>query len=236
MTATIGENVFQNALQIADVPRRLLQEVPGRISVVGEAYIPNSHFILLNNDREQAGDELYTSPRNTVAGGMRHSDPEEVARRGIRFFAYGLLHSDRPRGFSYHSGVMVVAGCILGFKVVEHGIGGLRTESDIERAFSALLEKSRDVGYDCDGVVVKLDNLAAREILGVGRTAPNWAFACKFAAKAERTRLNHVYFSVGRTGAVTPVGEVQPVVIGDVTVSRLTLHNKDVIDESRPAR
>ena len=104
---TIGENVFQNALQIADVPRRLLQEVPGRISVVGEAYIPNSHFILLNNDREQAGDELYTGPRNTVAGGMRHSDPEEVARRGIGFFAYGLLHSDRPRGFTYHSEVMV---------------------------------------------------------------------------------------------------------------------------------
>ena len=227
---TIGENVFENALQIVDVPRQLRQEVPGRISVVGEAYIPNSHFILLNNDREQAGDELYTSPRNTVAGGMRHSDPEEVATRGIRFFAYGLLHSDRPRGFAYHSEVMEWLAA-LGFKVVEHGIGGLRSESDIEGAFSALLERSRDIGYDCDGVVVKLDNLSAREILGAGRTAPNWAFACKFAAKAERTRLNHVYFSVGRTGAVTPVGEVQPVVIGDVTISRLTLHNKDVIDE-----
>ncbi len=223
----IGENVFENALRIADAPRRLRQEVSGRISVVGEAYIPNSHFILLNTDREQAGEELYTSPRNTVAGGMRHSNPEEVATRGIRFFAYGLLHSDRPRGFTYHSEVMVWLAA-LGFKVVEHGIGGLRTESDIEGAFCALLEKSRDIGYDCDGVVVKLDNLPAREILGEGRTAPNWAFACKFAAKAERTKLNHVYFSVGRTGAVTPVGEVQPVVIGDVTVSRLTLHNKDV--------
>ena len=227
---TVGENVFENALQIADVPRQLRQELSGRISVVGEAYIPNSHFIILNNDREQAGDELYTSPRNTVAGGMRHSDPEEVARRGIRFFAYGLLHSDRPRGFAYHSEVMEWLA-LLGFKVVEHGIGGLRTESDIESAFDALLEKSRDVGYDCDGVVVKLDNLPAREILGAGRTAPNWAFACKFAAKAERTKLNQVYFSVGRTGAVTPVGEVEPVVIGDVTISRLTLHNKDIIDE-----
>ena len=79
--------------------------------------------------------------------------------------------------------------------------------------------------------MVKLDDLAAREILGAGRTSPNWAFACKFVAKAERTRLNHLSFSVGRTGAVTPVGEVEPVVIGDVTISRLTLHNKDVIDE-----
>lgn len=227
---TVGENVYQNALQIVDVPRRLWQKVSGRISVVGEAYMPNSQFVLLNNDREQAGEELYTSPRNTVAGGMRHSDPGEVARRGIRFFAYGLLHSDRPRCFACHSEIMQwLAG--LGFKVVEHGIGGLRTESDIEGAFNTLLEKSQGIGYDCDGVVVKLDNLAAREILGAGRTSPNWAFACKFAAKAERTRLDHVAFSVGRTGAVTPVGEVKPVVIGDVTVSRLTLHNKDVIDE-----
>ena len=227
---TIGENVSQNALQIVDVPRRLRQEVSGRISVVGEAYIPNSHFTLLNTDREAAGEELYTSPRNTVAGGMRHSNPEEVAKRGIRFFAYGLLHSDRPRGFAYHSEVMEWLA-ILGFKVVEYGIGGLRTESDIERAFNSLLEKSQDVDYDCDGMVVKLDNLPAREILGARRTAPNWAYACKFAAKAERTKLNRVYFSVGRTGAVTPVGEVQPVVIGDVTVTRLTLHNKDIIDE-----
>ncbi len=227
---TVGENVLENARQIVDVPRRLRQDISGRISVVGEAYIPNSDFILLNNDREQAVEELYTSPRNTVAGGMRRSDPKEVARRGIRFFAYGLLHSDRPRGFSCHSEIMKwLAG--LGFKVVEHGIGGLRTESDIEGAFNTLLEKSRDADYDCDGVVVKLDSLAGREILGAGRTSPNWAFACKFAAKAERTRLDHVSFSVGRTGAVTPVGEVKPVVIGDVTISRLTLHNKDVIDE-----
>lgn len=227
---TVGENVYENALRILDVPRQLRQEVSGRISVVGEAYMPNSHFILLNNEREQNGEEPYTSPRNTVAGGMRHSDPEEVARRGIRFFAYGLLHSDRPRHSTRHSEVMEWLAT-LGFSVVEHGIGGLRMESDIERAFSALLEKSQDTDYDCDGVVVKLDNLPAREILGAGRTAPNWAFACKFAAKAERTKLRHVYFSVGRTGAVTPVGEVRPVVIGDVTVSRITLHNKDVIDE-----
>ena len=227
---TVGENVYQNARQIVDAPRQLRQKIPGRVSVVGEAYMPNSQFVLLNNEREQAGEELYTSPRNTVAGGMRHSDPKEVARRGIRFFAYGLLHSDRPRGFTCHSEIMQwLVG--LGFKVVEHGIGGLRTESDIEGAFNTLLEKSRGIGYDCDGVVVKLDNLAAREILGAGRTSPNWALACKFPAKAERTRLNQVSFSVGRTGAVTPVGEVEPVVIGDVTISRLTLHNKDVIDE-----
>ena len=226
---TIGENVTQNALRIADLPLKLMKEVPGRISVVGEAYIPNSHFALLNNDREQAGEDLYTGPRNTVAGGMRHSDPEEVRKRGIRFFAYGLLYESNPRGFTLHSRVMEWLG-ELGFKTVEYSLVELQSESDIEMAFETLSDMVDDVDYDCDGVVVKLDNLPAREILGVGRNAPNWAYACKFPAQGKRTVLKNVTFSIGRTGAVTPVGEVEPVVIGDVTITNLTLHNKGIIE------
>ena len=226
---TIGENVTKNALRIADIPLRLKDEVSGRISIVGEAYIPNSSFTLLNADREEAGEDIYTSPRNSAAGGMRHSDPNEVTKRGIRFFAYGVLHSDRPRGFSYHSEVMEWLS-LMGFKIVEHGIAGLATESDIERAFEKLEVKRHEVDYDCDGVVVKLNSLPAREKLGAGRTAPNWAYACKFVPSAERTILKNVTFPIGRTGAVTPVGEVEAVVIGDVTVTSVTLHNKDIID------
>ncbi len=226
----VGENVYQSAIRIIDLPNQLQEALPGRISVVGEAYIPNSHFALLNADREEAGEELYTSPRNLVAGGMRHSDPEEVTRRGIRFFAYGLLHSDVPRGFQRHSEVMECLAT-LGFKIVEYGLPYLETEADIELAFETLSEMTANVDYDCDGVVVKLDGLEAREVLGSGRNAPNWAFACKFPAKGERTVLERVSFSVGRTGAVTPVGHVKPVVVGDVTVSNVTLHNKDVISD-----
>ena len=224
----VGENVYQSAVRITDLPNQLQEAVPGRISVVGEAYIPNSHFALLNADREEAGEDLYTSPRNLVAGGMRHSDPEEVTRRGIRFFAYGLLHSDVPRGFENHSEVMEWLAT-LGFKIVEYGLPYLETEADIELAFETLSEMTANVDYDCDGVVVKLDGLEAREALGSGRNAPNWAFACKFPATDERTRLTGVSFSVGRTGAVTPVGEVEAVVIGDVTVTSVTLHNRDII-------
>ena len=172
---------------------------------------------------------MYASPRNTVAGGLRHSDPEEAWKRGIRFFAYGLLSSDRPRDLERHSQVMEWLSD-LGFRTIEHSIGGLKTESDVDRAFERLSAMSVEVDYDCDGVVVKLDNLAQREIIGAGTSAPNWAFACKFAPKAERTVLQEVFFSVGRTGAVTPIGAVKPVVIGDVTVSRLTLHNRDIIE------
>ena len=224
----VGENVLSSAKMMIDVPKELLQAVPGRISVVGEAYMPNSHFTLLNAERQDAGEEMYASPRNTVAGGLRHSDPEETWKRGIRFFAYGLLSSDRPRGLERHSEVMEWLR-ELGFRTIEHSIGGLKTESDVDRAFEKLSEMSAEVDYDCDGVVVKLDNLAQREMLGAGTSAPKWAFACKFAPKAERTVLEEVFFSVGRTGAVTPVGVVKPVVIGDVTVSRLTLHNRDII-------
>ena len=225
----IGENLAQNAIRIADLPLKLKTAVPGRISVVGEAYIPNGLFALLNNDREAAGEELYSSPRNTVAGGMRHSDPEEVAKRGIHFFAYGLLFESNPRGFVRHSEVIEWLA-ELGFSVVEFGISELQTEADIENAFETLSEMMNEVDYDCDGVVIKLDSLPAREILGAGRNAPNWAFACKGIAQAERTVLRNVSFSVGRTGAVTPIGEVEPVVIGDVTVTSVTLHNKDIVE------
>ena len=225
----VGENVTQNAIRIADLPHKLNRAVPGRISVVGEAYIPNSRFTLMNNDREAAGEELYTSPRNTVAGGMRHSDPEEVAKRGIHFFAYGLLFESNPRGFTRHSEVIQWLA-ELGFAVVELGIPELQTEADIENAFETLSEMTDDVDYDCDGVVIKLDGLPAREILGVGRNAPNWAFACKFPALGERTVMKDVAFSVGRTGAVTPVGEVEAVTIGDVNVTSVTLHNKEIVE------
>ncbi|MDE2688543.1 MAG: NAD-dependent DNA ligase LigA [Chloroflexota bacterium] len=225
----VGENVTQNAIHIADLPLKLNAAVPGRISVVGEAYIPNSLFTLMNSDRESAGEELYSSPRNTVAGGMRHSDPEEVATRGIHFFAYGLLFESNPRGFTRHSEVIEwLAG--LGFAVVEFGMPELQTEADIENAFKRLSEMTESADYDCDGVVIKLDSLSARAVLGSGRNAPNWAFACKFPARGERTVMKDVTFSVGRTGAVTPVGEVAPVAIGDVTVTSVTLHNKDIVD------
>jgi len=225
----IGENVAQNAIRIADLPLKLKTAVPGRISVVGEAYIPNGLFALLNNDREAAGEELYSSPRNTVAGGMRHSDSEEVAKRGIHFFAYGLLFESNPKGFTRHSEVIEWLA-ELDFSVVEFGVPELQTEADIENAFETLSEMMYEVDYDCDGVVIKVDSLPAREILGAGRSAPNWAFACKGIAQAERTVLRNVSFSVGRTGAVTPIGEVEPVVIGDVTVTSVTLHNKDIVE------
>lgn len=225
----VGENVTQSATRIADLPLKLAGNVPGRISVVGEAYIPNSRFTLMNNDREAAGEELYSSPRNTVAGGMRHSDPEEVTKRGIHFFAYGLLFESSPRSFTRHSEVIEWLA-ELGFKVVEFGIPELQTEADIENAFETLSEMTDDVDYDCDGVVIKLDSLPAREILGAGRNAPNWAFACKFPALGERTVMKDVAFSVGRTGAVTPIAEVEAVAIGDVTVTSVTLHNKDIVE------
>ncbi len=226
---SIGENIFENAVRMLDVPKVLELDVPGRISIVGEAYMRNSDFTLLNNELEQTGEELYASPRNVVAGGMRHSNPDEVRRRSIRFLAYGLLHESSPRGFTRHSEIMEWL-IELGFSIVPRYMVPVSRESEVENAFETLSKFASDYDYDCDGIVIKLDGLPGREILGAGRTAPNWAFACKFPAKAERTVLESVSFSVGRTGAVTPVGHVKPVLIGDVTVSNVTLHNKDIIE------
>ena len=224
-----GENVTPAALRIKTIPKKLLKAVPGRITVVGEAYIRNDDFTLLNQEREEAELELYTTSRNTVAGGMRHSDPNEATTRHIRFLAYGLLESEHDQGFTLHTEIMDWLQQ-LGFETVAPSIRGIQNVHDIEEAFLQISEQGERVGYACDGVVIKLNDLEGRKVLGLGSTAPNWAYACKFPAEGKRTVLKDVSFSVGRTGAVTPVGEVQPVVIGNVNISRLSLHNKDIIE------
>ena len=226
---TEGENVTEAALRMQTIPKELLKPVAGRVSVVGEAYMRDDDFTLLNQEREEAGLDLYTSPRNTVAGGMRHSDTNKAAKRRLRFFAYGLLVSENDLGFKLHSEVMHWLSDI-GFETVAPAISGIQDANDVEEAFRQLSEASQKVDYACDGVVIKLNGLEGRDTLGLGSTAPNWAYAMKFPATAERTVLMDVTFHVGRTGAITPVGELQPVVIGDVLVSRLTLHNKDMIE------
>ena len=224
-----GEDVYQSALRMETVLKKLPEKLPCAISVVGEAYIADTDFTLLNQERDEAGLERYSSSRNCAAGGMRHSDPNEAAARRIRFMAYGLLDPDARLGFACHSEIMDWLE-LLGFETVKPHIAGIRTESEMEAAFRELSGYAATADFPCDGVVVKLDGLAGRAALGEGGAAPNWAFACKFKAQAARTRLEDVYFTVGRTGAVTPVGVVKPTAIGGVTIDRVTLHNETIVN------
>lgn len=224
---TIGENVLTAARHMADLPFSIPVD-SGTVIVTGEAYMRFSDFILLNQERQEAGLDEYASPRNTVAGAFQHTDPEEVARRQIRFFAHGILHGRDPE---------IVTGwqetrwfSKMGFKGIEWGSHRLKTVEQVEGMFKDLEERIPLVDYPCDGVVIKMESMAAREIVGQSSTSPHWAFACKLEAQRAHSFLDDVVFQVGRTGAVTPVAEVKPVVVGDVTVRRITLHNKDFIE------
>ena len=224
-----GEDVYQSALRMETVPKRLPQKLPCPMSVVGEAYIADTDFTLLNQERDEAGLERYGSSRNCAAGGMRHSDPNEAAARRIKFMAYGLLAPDTRLRFTRHSKIMDWLER-LGFETVRPRIGRIRTESEMETAFTELAGFAATADFPCDGVVVKLDGLEGRAALGEGSSAPNWAFACKFEAQSARTILKSVEFTVGRTGAVTPVGVLKPTVVGGVTIDRVTLHNESIVN------
>ena len=192
-------------------------------------YINNSHFKKLNEKRVARGDAPYATPRNTVAGGVRNSNAVSVKERGLRFFAYGLLYAENDTGLKTHSETMAWLS-ELGLPVVEHSIKNIVSDADVELAFSKLYKKMDKLDYDCDGVVIKADDYSIQERLGSGSTAPHWAFACKLGSPSERTTLKSVSFNVGRTGSITPVGVVEEVVIGDVKVKNVTLHNLDFIE------
>ena len=225
---TIGENVFDGGIRMADLPFNIPVESPGTVIVTGEGYMRFSDFLNLNEERREAGEDEYASPRNTVAGAFQHSDPDEVSRRRVRFFAHGILWGRDPSIrnecdlFSWFSR--------MGFNGIEWALTGLRDAEDVEGAFRTLADRIQLIDYPCDGVVIKLDDMSVREVAGQSSTSPNWAFACKLEAQRARTHLLDVTYQVGRTGAITPVAEVYPVVVGDVTVRRITLHNKGFVE------
>ena len=226
----IGENILPNAQYMMDIPQTLNENVPGILIIAGEVYMNNSHFNALNRKREYKGEAKFATPRNTVAGGIRNSDKMQVIERGLRFFAYGLVHAENPTGHTTHTEQMNWLSS-LGIPVVQHSISDIISAQDVERAFSSLTNEMEGLDYDCDGVVLKANDLSIRRQLGNGSHAPHWAFACKFSAQSERTKLKSVSFNVGRTGSITPVGVVEQVVIGDVKVKNVTLHNADFIED-----
>lgn len=223
---TTGENVLPNAMTVRGIPLRLQKPLPGRIEVRGEIVMFRSDFEDLNRERAENGEQLWANPRNAAAGGLRQLDSRLTAKRKLRFFAYGtgLIEVATGRRLAdTQSGVLAkLRG--LGFAV--------RSEPAVVRGYDGLaefveqVEKTRpDLPFGIDGVVIKVNSLAEQEQLGFSSRGPRWATAYKFAAEQAFTRLNSVFAQVGRTGAVTPVADLEPVFVGGVTVTRATLHN-----------
>ena len=220
-----GEDVTRNVLTIKDVPKQLAG-VPAVLEVRGEVYMSRADFLAMNRERSALGGEVFANPRNAAAGSLRQLNPAVTEARPLRFFGYALGEVSQPVAATH--GEMRRRLADWGFSLNEPA----RTCRDIGElmAYYREIEAGRaELPFDIDGVVYKVDRHDLRERLGFTAKGPRWAIAHKFAAEQARTRLLRIGVQVGRTGALTPVAELEPVNVGGVMVSRATLHNEDEV-------
>ena len=202
--------------------------LPPDFEVRGECVMPQAAFARMNADYAAAGLPTKANPRNAAAGTLRTLEPNIVAQRRLDFYAYFLLESEGGEMLLPAQSQALAALHKLGLRINPR-VATVETIDEVI-AFIAAAEPLRDtLGFEIDGIVVKLDAAAQQRRLGVTGKAPRWAIAYKFAARASTTRLNGVLFQVGRTGKITPVAALEPVSIGGTTVARATLHNADEI-------
>jgi DNA ligase (NAD+) len=231
----VGEDVTANVRTIADIPHELSgTDIPRVLEVRGEVYMPTAVFEALNEQYVAAGERPLVNPRNAAAGSLRQKDPTMTAKRRLSFWAYQLGDVDGGPAFTSHAQTLDFIGA-AGFPLNDER----RTFDDIESVAEYCRfrqEHRHDLGYEIDGVVIKVDDLAQREELGFTARAPRWAIAYKFPPEERTTLLNDIQVSVGRTGRTTPFAVLEPVFVGGSTVSMATLHNQDqvAIKDVRP--
>ncbi|MDJ0610517.1 MAG: NAD-dependent DNA ligase LigA [Kiloniellales bacterium] len=224
---TEGEDVTANVETLGDLPKTLSGEAPAVLEVRGEIFLRHDDFAALNRQQEASGGKIFANPRNAAAGSLRQLNVEVTASRPLKLFAYALgevsdvvaashwdlLQRLRAWGFPTNPEATVCA------------------DLDAVMAFyGELLGRRVDLPYDIDGIVYKVNRFDWQERLGFVSRAPRWAIAHKFPAEQAETRLNEITIQVGRTGALTPVANLEPITVGGVVVSRATLHNEDEIE------
>jgi DNA ligase (NAD+) len=238
-----GEGITENVRTIPAVPLRLRppgkggRPIPPFLAVRGEVIMHIEDFEKLNERLVAEGKEPFANPRNVAAGALRQLDPTVTAQKPLDIFCYDILAADRaeegaaaPPGAAGPATQWEVLATLRGWGLRVSSLSRRGTTVDDVLAYHADLEARRDdLGFEIDGVVIKLDDLAAREELGATSRHPRWAFALKFPPRKEITRVVSIVASVGRTGVVTPVAMMRPVEIGGVTVSRATLHNREEV-------
>ena len=223
----IGEDVTQNVRTIRSVPLRLKIEGPISVCEVrGEAYLSRSMFERINAEREEEGLPRFANPRNAAAGTIRQLDPKIVAARRLEMFAYDVMTGER-KPFATHWEALDWLDR-AGFRVNPHR--ALCASIDEVIDFCNQMELKRDeLGYEIDGVVLKVNSTSLQDEFGATAKAPRWAIAYKYPARQATTQVLSIVVQVGRTGALTPVANLQPVLLAGTTVARATLHNEDEI-------
>ena len=225
-----GEDITQNVRTIRSIPLKLRgDDVPERIEIRGEVYMPLAGFEAYNERAREQGEKVFANPRNAAAGSLRQLDSAITAKRPLDFCAYSIgIVSDDADLPDTHSGILQQLK-VWGVPINEE----MQVVSGAEAAqnfFEQLGEKRHQLSYEIDGTVFKVNSIALQEKLGFVARAPRWAIAYKFPAVEQLTELLGVDFQVGRTGAITPVARLKPVHVAGVTVSNATLHNMDEIE------
>lgn len=227
----IGEDVTANLRTVRDVPLRLHESAPkGRIEIRGEIYFPFDRFEKMNEARVRAGEPVFATPRNSAAGSLRQLDPAITASRPLRFFGYSVAAPDGVELPFETQTELLDAIAEWGVPVAPHRMRA-KTLAEVEKWAYELEHKIRsELNFGIDGGVVKVDSLHLQDELGVvGGREPRWAIARKFAPDIAETKLLRIKVNVGRTGALNPYAELEPVEIGGVIVKLATLHNEDLI-------
>lgn len=226
---TTGEDITANIRTIRNIPLQLLMDnLPARLEVRGEVFMPHAGFERLNQLALEKGEKTFANPRNAAAGSLRQLDPKITSKRPLVLNAYSIgiaegvdlpnTHYDRLQWLKS-----------IGIPVNPE-IRLCNGTDEVLDFYRDIQNKRSSLGYDIDGTVLKINDIALQEKLGFISKAPRWAIAYKFPAQEELTRLNDVEFQVGRTGAITPVAKLEPVFVAGVTVSNATLHNGDEIE------
>ncbi len=224
----VGDDVTANVATIGSIPKRLSGDaVPSRLEVRGEVFMPLAAFEELNRRQGEAGDRLFANPRNAAAGSLRQKDPQITASRALDFFGYQLgVQDGGPALRSQHETLAWLRD--LGIPVNPH-IEQLDDIDQVVEFAERMLNQRHSLGYEIDGAVVKVDDLAQRAEMGTTSRAPRWAIAFKFPPEEKTTLLNGIFVSIGRTGRATPFAQLEPVFVGGSTVGLATLHNEDEV-------
>lgn len=231
-----GDDVTTNVKTIKAIPLKIPADgssfkgpVPDRLEIRAEAYLSHKQFERINKSREKNGEELFANPRNACAGSLKQLDPALTASRNLNAFIHGLaLVQPALKGVESQSGAFEFLKS-LGFKTIEH-TKVCRGIENVVKFIESYRDKRALLGYDIDGMVVKVNSFEAHKTLGVTNKSPRWAIAYKYPAEKAETTLLGIEIQVGRTGVLTPVAILQPVRISGSTVSRASLHNADEIE------
>jgi DNA ligase (NAD+) len=221
----IGEDVSANLRTIQSLPLRLHGDVPNLLEVRGEVYLRKSEFARLNESRENSGLPVFANPRNAAAGGLRQLDPRMTAERRLSFFAYALPETIEERPTQWQTLRYLEQ---IGFSV-NPNVGHFKTIDQVLGYCEEWEERRDELDYEIDGMVVKVDEIAAQQRLGAVGRNPRWAVAYKFKPREARTKLRRIAINVGRTGTLNPYAILEPVRVGGVTIQNATLHNEDYI-------